>query len=156
MADRIQLRRDTAANWTSTNPILASGEMGYETDTQAFKLGDGVTAWASLPYIINTRTITNAQVGTTYTPVITDENKLVTLSNAAAITCTIPPNGSVAFQVGASIEFAQLGAGQVTFAAGVGVTLQSSPGLKMRAQYSGAMARKLATNTWLIIGDLAA
>lgn len=50
MADKIQLRRDTAADWTSTNPILADGEMGVETDTEQFKFGDGVTAWASLPY----------------------------------------------------------------------------------------------------------
>lgn len=46
----IQLRRDTAANWTSSNPTLAQGEMGLETDTNKFKFGDGITAWNSLPY----------------------------------------------------------------------------------------------------------
>jgi hypothetical protein len=50
MADQIQLRRDTAANWTSANPILASGEFGLETDTDQFKVGDGTTAWTSLGY----------------------------------------------------------------------------------------------------------
>lgn len=50
MADRIQLRRDTAANWTSVNPTLAVGELGLETDTDQFKIGDGSTAWASLAY----------------------------------------------------------------------------------------------------------
>lgn len=50
MAVQIQFRRDTSANWTSTNPILAEGELGLETDTQAYKIGDGATAWASLPY----------------------------------------------------------------------------------------------------------
>ena len=50
MADQIQLRRDTAANWTSSNPTLASGEIGLETDTDQFKVGDGTTAWASLGY----------------------------------------------------------------------------------------------------------
>ena len=50
MADQIQLRRDTAANWTSANPTLASGEFGLETDTDQFKVGDGTTAWASLGY----------------------------------------------------------------------------------------------------------
>jgi len=50
MATRIQLRRDTAANWTSANPILASGEPGYETDTVKYKIGDGVTAWSGLDY----------------------------------------------------------------------------------------------------------
>lgn len=44
----IQVRRDTAANWTSVNPTLAAGEMGLETDTGLFKVGDGSTAWVSL------------------------------------------------------------------------------------------------------------
>jgi hypothetical protein len=46
----IQLRHDTAANWTTENPTLATGEMGVETDTQKFKFGDGSTAWTSLSY----------------------------------------------------------------------------------------------------------
>jgi len=48
MSVTIQLRRDTAANWTSVNPILFQGEMGVETDTLKAKLGDGVTHWSSL------------------------------------------------------------------------------------------------------------
>jgi len=50
MAVQIQLRRDSAANWTSNNPTLASGEIGIETDTLKFKIGDGSTAWTSLDY----------------------------------------------------------------------------------------------------------
>lgn len=50
MADRFQFRRDTAANWASANPVLADGEIGLETDTRSFKIGDGVTAWTSLQY----------------------------------------------------------------------------------------------------------
>jgi hypothetical protein len=47
----IQLRRDTAANWTSTNPTLAAGEMGFETDTGKLKIGTGSTVWTSLLYV---------------------------------------------------------------------------------------------------------
>ena len=47
----IQIRRDTASNWTSTNPTLASGEMGFETDTGKLKIGTGSTAWTSLSYV---------------------------------------------------------------------------------------------------------
>jgi hypothetical protein len=47
---RIQLRRDTAANWTTANTVLGSGEFGFETDTLRFKVGDGATAWTSLAY----------------------------------------------------------------------------------------------------------
>lgn len=50
MSTRIQHRRDTAANWTAADPVLASGEFGVETDTAKFKHGDGVTAWSVLPY----------------------------------------------------------------------------------------------------------
>lgn len=46
----IKLRRDTAANWTTDNPVLAEGETGWETDTRRVKLGDGTTAWTDLPY----------------------------------------------------------------------------------------------------------
>jgi len=97
---------------------------------------------------------TNAQTGTTYTLVLSDEGKLVTLSNASAITLTVPPNSSVAFDVGTYIDLAQIGAGQVTVAQGSGVTVNATPGLKFRAQYAGASLRKIATDTWLLFGDL--
>lgn len=50
----IQLRRDTAANWTAANPILARGEVGFEYDTEKLKIGDGSTAWNSLGYLDKT------------------------------------------------------------------------------------------------------
>ena len=50
MASRIQYRRDTASNWTSSDPVLAAGEPGYETDTGKEKVGDGSTAWTALAY----------------------------------------------------------------------------------------------------------
>lgn len=48
---RMQQRRDTAANWTSANPVLAAGEFGVETDTLKFKVGNGSSSWSSLAYI---------------------------------------------------------------------------------------------------------
>lgn len=51
MATRIQIRRDTAANWVTENPTLAAGEFGFETDTNKLKCGDGSTAWNSLDYL---------------------------------------------------------------------------------------------------------
>lgn len=50
MAVRVQFRRDTAANWTSNNPVLSAGELGLETDTSRYKIGDGTTAWSALGY----------------------------------------------------------------------------------------------------------
>ena len=98
----------------------------------------------------------NAQTGTTYTLVIADANKLVTLSNAAAITMTVPPNSSVAFPIGTRLDLAQIGAGQVTVAQGSGVTVSATPGLKFRARYAGATLIKTGTDAWLLFGDLSA
>jgi hypothetical protein len=55
MTTRIRLRRDTAANWTSVDPVLAAGEIGLEYDTGLIKVGDGVTAWTSLAYLYDVR-----------------------------------------------------------------------------------------------------
>ena len=59
----MQQRRDTAANWTSSNPTLASGELGLETDTGKIKIGNGSTAWTSLSYAA-TGTVTSIVAGT--------------------------------------------------------------------------------------------
>ena len=98
----------------------------------------------------------NAQTGTTYTLVLTDKDKLVELSNASAITLTVPTNASVAFPVGAEVNLLQTGAGQVTVAGAGGVTVNATPGLKLRAQWSGATLVKRATDTWVLLGDLSA
>ena len=97
----------------------------------------------------------NAQTGTSYTFVIGDRLKVVTLNNSSAITLTVPPNSSVAFAVGTSIDIIQLGSGQVTVAGGSGVTVNSTPTLKLRAQYSVGSCLKIATDTWIFMGDLA-
>jgi hypothetical protein len=78
------------------------------------------------------------------------------MTNASANTLTVPPNSSVAFATGTTLIVAALGAGQTTLAAGSGVTVNATPGLKLRAQYSAATLVKTATNTWLAIGDLSA
>lgn len=52
MAYNIQIRRDLAAEWTTVNPVIADGEFGFEQDTKKLKIGDGVTDWINLPYIL--------------------------------------------------------------------------------------------------------
>lgn len=111
--------------------------------------------------ILNTPTINdarqnltlNAQTGTTYTLVLTDNGRLVTLNNAAAITVTVPLNSSVAFATGAIVNLQQIGAGQVTVAGASGVTVNGT-GTKTRAQWSAASLIKTATDTWTLVGDI--
>ena len=98
----------------------------------------------------------NAQTGTTYSLVVGDARyKLVTCSNAAAITVTVPPS---LFAIGDTINVQQIGAGQVTFAAGSGVTITStgatSAAPKLRAQFSACTVVCTASNTFTIVGDL--
>jgi len=97
----------------------------------------------------------NATTGA-YTLVLTDDNRMVEMNNASGTTLTIPLNSSVAFPIGTMITILQTGAGQTTVAGAAGVTVNGTPGLKLRAQYSAATCIKRATNTWVLIGDLAA
>jgi hypothetical protein len=98
----------------------------------------------------------NAQTGTTYTLVLTDSAKFVTLSNASAITLTIPTNSSVAFPVGTQVNIVQLGAGQVTVG-GAGVTLRSQGSkVKLNGIYSAGTLVKINTDEWVLVGNTAA
>lgn len=93
--------------------------------------------------------------GTSDTLVLTDINRFIRTTNGSATTVTVPINSSVAFPIGSLVYVEQYGAGQVTFAATVGVTIRSSGGkLKLSGQYSGAYLRKIGTDEWIIIGDL--
>ncbi len=303
MAVQIQMRRGTASQWTSSNPTLAAGEWGLETDTDKYKIGDGSTAWTSLGYsslpstaITNTvvdakgdivaatadNTVSrlavgtdtyvltadsgeatgliwaapttgditavvagtnigggatggsatvnlaidaavdmgtdgsgvdvtfhsatagdnmlwdasdeklvitgtdgqnslevadgdveitdqltvsgglvaplqiNAQTGTTYTFVLADAGKMVTSSNASAQTLTVPPNSSVAFDIGTQIMVQNIGSANCTLAQGSGVTINSKDSNKeIDGQYAAATLIKTATDTWSLIGALA-
>ena len=100
---------------------------------------------------------TTADTTTAYTLVLGDAGKYVTLSNAASITLTVPTNATVAFDVGTVVNVVQLGAGQVTIAGAVGVTVNSEGSkLKLKGQYAVASLLKTATNTWVALGNLSA
>lgn len=99
----------------------------------------------------------NAQTGTTYTLAAGDAGELVTLANASAITLTVPTNASVAFAIGTQITITQAGAGQVTVAGAVGVTVNAADSAtKLRTQWSAATLIKTNTNSWILIGDISA
>jgi len=91
---------------------------------------------------------------TTYTLAQTDEPQLVQFTAGTAVTFTIPTNATVNWPVGATVDFYQSGAGKVTVAPAGGVTIQGTPSLGLRAQYSAATLVKVATDTWLLMGDL--
>jgi hypothetical protein len=123
---------------------------------QDFTAGQVLTA-AEMDAVATAMIAINAQTGVTYTTVLTDDGKLVTCDNASAIALTIPPNSSVAYGIGTQINIMQLGAGQVTITAGAGVTLRSAGSkLKTSAQYAVGTCCKIASDTWVVVGNLSA
>ena len=87
---------------------------------------------------------------------LTERDSLIEVAKGSAATITIPLNSAVAFPVGTSIDILQTSTGQVTIAGDAGVTVNSTPGLKLRTQWSTATLFKRATNTWVVYGDLTA
>lgn len=153
--------KDTNSLWYYTGSAWAAS--GAAGDIEGVTAGTGLsgggtsgTVTLAFDYAVGNQAIENAQTGTTYTLALSDAGKMVTLTNASAITLTIPTNASVAFPVNTRIDLLQYGAGQVTIS-GAGVTIYSSGSkTKLTGQYSGASLWKKATDTWVLIGDITA
>lgn len=147
-------------NVTEAAPLAMTAQMPSQVPLPAANTADlGVGDYAmrgdAIISACPTYVTINNQTGTTYAPALVDINALVTLSNASAITVTIPANASVAFPIGSVIEFMWLGAGQPTFAI-TSDTLRATPGTKLRTQYSRASLIKIAATVWSLAGDLSA
>lgn len=140
---------DGTSKWTDLGRVGVGAIDATGTPSSSTQLrGDG--AWAEdVPQTVN------AQTGTTYTLVLADAGRLVTCSNASAVSVTVPPNSSVAFPTGTRIDVAGIGVGIVTLVQGSGVTVNATPSLVFRARYSGATLIKTGTDTWLAWGDFA-
>lgn len=97
----------------------------------------------------------NGQTGTSYTLALSDVGKLVTLSNASGITLTVPPESSVAFEVGAAVAIAQTDSGSVSVASGSGVTITSfNDYFDLAGEGATASLVKLGSDAWLLFGNL--
>ena len=99
--------------------------------------------------------LTNAQAAS-YTLVLADKNKIVEMGVGSANDLTVPPNSSVAFPIGSQIQVLQTGTGKTRILAGAGVTVNATPGVYLRAQWSGVTLLKRASDTWVATGDLSA
>ena len=144
---------DLSTSQTLTNKNLSSGTNTFPTSLATLTGTQTLTNKTLTAPLLNLSF--NAQTGTTYTLVASDSGKFVTASNASAITVTVPPS---VYSAGEQIHIQQIGAGQVTFAQGSGVTITSTGATasapKLRAQYSAATIICTASNTFTIVGDL--
>lgn len=135
----------------STTSSTTDARISWDTTNKKIQVGNATAAIDFAPSTL----VTNAQAAS-YTLVLTDKDKLVEISNASANNLTVPLNSSVAYPIGSQINILQTGVGQTTIVATGGVTINATPGLKLRAQWSSATLIKRAENTWVLIGDLIA
>lgn len=160
MPQTIRIRRSTTASAVPSS--LLTGEIaineadgviyyrngsGVVTEYRSRIANDSVTYAQAAPYTVTTY---SSQTLSTLL------GQLVLCASGSATTITVPTNATTAISVGKRIDFVQTGAGQVTFAGASGVTINATPGLKLRAQYSVCSLIKTATDTWILVGDLSA
>lgn len=138
----------TTDTQTLTNKTMSGSANTFSNIPQSAVTGLS-GSYAPLNLVLNAQTAN-------YTLVLSDSSKQVEMNVGSANTLTIPLNSSVAFPVGATILVVQTGAGQTTIAGAAGVTVNATPGLKLRTQWSAATLVKRATDTWLVMGDLVA
>lgn len=117
-------------------------------------IADTTSLQASLDTKASINVSSNTQTGS-YTLVLADAGKAVEIDSIAAATVTIPPESSVAFPIGTTIEILQYGNGIVTIAAGGGVIIRARDNLlNLAGKYSTAALRKRTANEWIAVGDL--
>jgi hypothetical protein len=155
LTDAIALKAPLASPTFTGTVTLPTGTVTSAMILDGTIINGDISATAAIEQNKIADTIINAQVAS-YTLVLADKNKMVEISNASANTLTVPPNSSVAFPIGSTITILQTGAGQCTLTAGAGVTVNGTPGLKLRTTWSSATLIKRATDTWVALGDMVA
>ena len=155
-------KAEAIADATSqVNAILTGAPAALNTlDELAAALGDdanfAATVTTSLGNKVDSLTPISQKTDSYTLSSLTERDDLIEMNKATAVTLTIPLNSAVAYPVGTSLDILQTGAGQVTIAGAAGVTVNSTPGLKLRTQWSSATLFKRAENTWVVYGDLTA
>lgn len=159
MLARLIPRTDTAANWTSANPVLALNEHGWESDTGKFKIGDGATAWASLAYwtapgsavLFAQKTADQAFTSTITFADLTDLTLAVAIGGKYVLSGNILYNGSTAGDAsikwaapaGATMDWNALGIGS---SATTGVTAANLRAFTIADQADGGAIGTTATD----------
>lgn len=141
MAQQIQVRRDTAANWTSANPVLAVGEIGFETDTGRFKIGNGSTAWTSRSYAAPaTNAVSDHAALTTNVHGIENTANLVVTSDLASLAPLAGPTFSGTVTLPNTTSIGDVSSTELAYVNGVTSAIQT--------QLDGKLASSTASSTY--------
>ena len=155
-------KSEAIADATSqVNALLTGAPAALNTlDELAAALGDdanfAASVTTSLGLKVDSLTPISQKTASYTLSSLTERDDLIEMGSASALTLTIPTNATVSYPVGTSFDVLQTGAGQVTIAGAAGVTVNATPGLKLRTQWSSATIFKRAENTWVVYGDLTA
>ena len=152
MQQATQVYASSAAR-SSAVPVPTEGMVTYLSDTNIVETYDGVN-FNPIDSVINVRTAATAS----FNLGAGDAGDLlqVNATGSGTVTVTVLPDATYTFPIGCQINLLSVGTATVATAAGTGVTLNGTPGLVLRAQYSSATLLKRAADTWGVIGDLKA
>jgi len=143
------------------NAVIASAPAALNTlDELAAALGDdanyATTITTALAGKVPSATSISQKTASYTLTSINEKDSMIEMNAAGATTVTVPTDSAVAFPVGTSLDILRVGAGAVDVAGAGGVTVNATPGLKLRSQWSSATLIKRAANTWVLVGDLSA
>ena len=144
------------------NALLTGAPAALNTlDELAAALGDdanfAASVTTSLGLKVDSLTPISQKTASYTLSSLTERDDLIEMGSASALTLTIPTDATLDFPIGTTIDILQTGAGQVTIAPVSGtVTVNATPGLKLRTTWSSATLLKRAANTWVVFGDLTA
>ena len=142
-----------SASFAAKAPLSAPSFTGGVTvDSSGIIFTDGTQTKEGVP----SRTTIQQKTASYTLSALTERDNMIEVSSSSATTITIPTNATLALPVGTSIDILQTNTGQVTIAGAAGVTVNGTPGLKLRTQWSSATLFKRATDTWVVMGDLSA
>ena len=155
-------KAEAIADATSqVNALLTGAPAALNTlDELAAALGDdanfAASVTTSLGLKVDSLTPISQKTASYTLSSLTERDDLIEMGSASAMTVTIPTDATLNFPIGTSIDILQTSTGQVTIAGAGGVTVNATPGLKLRTTWSSCTLFKRAANTWVVYGDLTA
>jgi len=149
-AGTISAGTNTSVSGTQVSVVAAPTFSGLVTASSGVAFSDGTQTKVGVPSISSFINRTSS-----YTlDALTLRDNIIEMDSTSATTVTIPADSTLNYPIGSSIDVFQINTGEVTIAGAVGVTVNATPGLKLRTRWSSCTLLKRASNSWIVYGDL--